>query len=207
MPDLERVGMEKGLLYETIVTTKDDKGNPNAAPIGVLCKDYDQLILYLYEGSKTLKNINNNHQFMVNITQDPLIFVDSILKDSEQEFEEYKDQYIIKNADAFIWLTADKIREVLREDKLGKSKLSIIHAQVKEVIKKKEHVRPLNRAIYVILESLIYYSRLKMADENIVQEYVKRIRENKRIVDRVGGKKYKLAMKKIINNINTIPND
>ncbi len=37
--DLESIGMEKGLLYETIVTTVNEDGTSNAAPIGVICKD------------------------------------------------------------------------------------------------------------------------------------------------------------------------
>jgi len=39
MLGLYSLGMEKGLLYETIVTTKNLDGTPNAAPIGVFCKE------------------------------------------------------------------------------------------------------------------------------------------------------------------------
>ena len=33
MQDLESLGMKKGLLYETIITTQNGKETPNAAPI------------------------------------------------------------------------------------------------------------------------------------------------------------------------------
>ena len=60
MQDLTSVGMEKGLLYETIITTKNAKGEPNAAPIGIICKDKREIVLHLYEGTHTLENIKSN---------------------------------------------------------------------------------------------------------------------------------------------------
>ena len=35
--NLERIGMVKGRQYETIISTKNEDGSKNAAPIGDLC--------------------------------------------------------------------------------------------------------------------------------------------------------------------------
>ena len=44
--------MEKGLLYETIVTTVNDDQTPNAAPIGIICKNVNEVVAYLHHGLK-----------------------------------------------------------------------------------------------------------------------------------------------------------
>jgi uncharacterized protein len=51
MFDLYSLNMKKGMLYETIVTTCNQDGTPNAAPLGVICKDQDRIVLRLYGGS------------------------------------------------------------------------------------------------------------------------------------------------------------
>ncbi|MCE7699013.1 MAG: DUF447 family protein, partial [Methanobacterium paludis] len=65
MLDLGSVGMERGMLYETVVTTKNNDGVPNAAPIGVTCKDKNEIVLYLHQGSHTVKNIKAEGRFVV----------------------------------------------------------------------------------------------------------------------------------------------
>ena len=77
--DLESIGMEKGLLYETVVTTVNDDGTSNAAPIGVICKDKNEIVVYLHQGSCTVKNIKRNKSFVVNILKDPMVFVESTI--------------------------------------------------------------------------------------------------------------------------------
>ena len=53
--DLESIGMEKGLLYETVVTTVNCDSTANAAPIGVICKDKKEIVVYLHHGSSDCK--------------------------------------------------------------------------------------------------------------------------------------------------------
>ena len=71
--------MEKGLLYETIVTTVNEEQTPNPAPIGVICKNNKEVYSYLHHGSKTERNIKRNHSFSVNILKDPMVLVESTL--------------------------------------------------------------------------------------------------------------------------------
>jgi len=72
MLNLKSIGMEPGLLYETIITTLNPDNTPNAAPIGVTCKGLDEIIIYLHQGSHTVKNIKNNDTFIVNILNVPI---------------------------------------------------------------------------------------------------------------------------------------
>ena len=202
MQDLESLGMEKGLLYETIITTQNRNGVPNAAPIGVICKNKTEIVLNLFEGTHTLENIKANSKFVVNISKDPLILVGCTTGDlSSDYFKKDNDDFYIKNTDAFFTASVTSIKEIQKEDNISKSKMTIIKANVDKIVIKKECVEPLNRAIFAIIESLVYSTRIKMVDENIAKEYLERIHEMSRIVNRVGSLDHKKAMQNILKYI------
>lgn len=200
--DLISLGMEKGLLYETIVTTENEAGKPNAAPIGVICKDKMEIVLYLNHASHTRENIKLNKNFTVNITHDPLIFVNSTIDDLDSHyFEKYENNFYIKDAEAFFTVTVKSIKEVEKEDKIGKTLVNIITADVNDVTVKKKHFEPINRAIFAIIESLVYVSRIELVDDDTRNIYLERIKEMSRVVNRVGGLDHKKAMKQILKYI------
>ena len=202
MLDLYSIGMEKGLLYETIITTKNEKGTPNAAPIGVTCKNKSEIVLHLFEGTHTLKNIKSDKSFIVNILKDPKIFVESTLGElPSNSFKKHKNDCYIKDTDIFFSCKVKNIKEVEKKDNLGKSKLSIITAAPEEIVIK-NNIEPLNRAIFAIIESLVYLSRINIVDKDTSIQYVARIKEMSKIVRRTGGKDHKDAMKQILTYIN-----
>ncbi|MEL7671601.1 DUF447 domain-containing protein [Methanobacterium sp.] len=202
MQDLESLGMKKGLLYETIITTQNRNGVPNAAPIGVICKNKNEIVLNLFEGTHTLENIKANSKFVVNILKDPLVFVGCTTGDlSSDHFKKQGNEFYIKNTDAFFTASVINTKEIEKEDNISKSKMTIIKARVNEVIIKKEGVEPLNRAIFAIIESLVYLTRIKMVDENTAKEYLERIHEMSRTVNRVGSLDHKKAMQNILKYI------
>lgn len=202
MQNLSLIKMESGLLYETIITTINSKGIPNAAPIGVTCKNESEIVLYLFEGTHTLENIKSTEYFIVNILKDPFIFVESTIGDlSPEHFINHDKGVYIKNADAYFSATVTKIKEVEKKDNIGKSKMYIVTASVNEIIIKNKDVEPLNRAIFALIESLIFYSRLNIADERTRNDYIEKINEMSVIINRVGGKRYKKAISQILNKL------
>jgi Uncharacterized conserved protein len=202
MPDLETIGMEKGLLYETVITTKSKNGVPNAAPIGVICKNKNEIVLNLFEGTHTLKNIKESSKFVVNILKDPLVFVGCTTGDlSSDYFKKHENDFYIENTDAFFTASVTSVKEIVKEDDITRSKMSVIKASVDEIIIKKEYIEPLNRAIFAIIESLVYLTRIKMVDQNTSQKYLERIQEMSRTVNRVGSLDHKKAMKQILKYI------
>ena len=137
MQDLESLGMKKGLLYETVITTKNEERIPNAAPIGVICKNKNEIMLNLFEGTHTLKNIENSSKFVVNILKDPLVFVGCTTGDlSSDYFKAYGDEFYIKNTDAFFTASVTSIKEIEKEDNISKSKMSVIKAEVNGIVVK-----------------------------------------------------------------------
>ncbi|HTX61823.1 MAG TPA: DUF447 domain-containing protein [Methanobacterium sp.] len=200
MLDLQSVGMYRGMLYETIITTKNPDGTPNAAPIGVICKDKDEIVIYLHEGSRTVQNVKNNELFVVNILKDPLIFVESTMDNlSKSYFEEFKGEYFIKDTDAYFLVEVNDLKDVEREDQFGVSKTSIVKADVKEIVVNKDCVEPLNRAIYGVVEALVYLTRKEMVSGETESLYNLRMKEIYRIVNKVGAKEHKTAIRKVLD--------
>jgi len=202
MLNLYSLGMKRGLLYETIITTINQDGSPNAAPMGVICKESNIFVLHLHEGSQTIHNILRENIFYVNVLRDPLIFVQSTIGNpSEDDFEQLNNGFILKNADAFFKGEVNKKRSVITEDNLGKSRKTIIQADAQDLVINKEKLEPFNRAICGVIEALVYLTRFKMASSDKQKIYLDRIDEISRIVNRVGGKDHKKAMKIIKGHI------
>lgn len=197
--DLEDIGMEKGLLYETVVTTVDGNKKPNAAPIGIICKDKMEVVCYLHHGSTTVKNIKETKSFVVNVLKDPMIFVESTLGNLPVEkYEPKGDKFYVGSTDAFFMADVTSIKDVEREDQFGVSVTSVVRANVTNITKFKECVEPLNRAIYGIVEGLVYLTRMDMVSGDMEKLYRHRMSEIARIVSKVGGKDHKNAMDKIM---------
>lgn len=198
--DLEDLGMKKGLLYETIVSTVSHDQKPNSAPIGIICKDKQEIVCYLHEGSTTVKNIKNNGIFVVNILKDPMVFVESTLGNlSNKNYAHHNHEFYIKSTDAFFVAKVRSIKDVEKKDQFGVSITSVVKADVTEIFKFKDCVEPLNRAIYGIVEGLVYLTRMEMVSGDMEKLYRHRMSEISRIVGKVGGEDHKKAMKKIID--------
>ena len=86
---LESLNMFKGQLYETIVTTQSNEHIKNAAPIGVICKDSNHIVIHLDNCVHTHRNIIENGELIVNITKDPLIFTYSTIGELDDEYFEW----------------------------------------------------------------------------------------------------------------------
>ena len=172
-------------------------GSVNAAPIGVLCKNSKQIVLYLYEGTHTVNNIHHHDYFIVNITQNPIIFTKSTLEDlSDEYFEYYNEIPFLKDADAFFVCRVNKIKEITKNNDLGSSKMSIVTADVEEVVQINSQAIPLNRGIYAVIESLIHYTRFELADNETRTSYWARINEMNRVVKKVGSPQEKAALER-----------
>lgn len=202
MLGLYSLGMEKGLLYETIVTTKNPDGTPNAAPIGVICKEDNEIVFYLHKGSKTFDNVRREKSFHVNILNDPMVFVESTIGNLEiTEFQADDNGFFIKSAEAFFSAEVTHEKLVQRKDHLGTSITNVIRARVLEVVKNQQNVQPLNRAIYGIIEALVYLSRIDIVPEDEKKAYMDQMSEISRVVKKVGSEDHKKAMKKILESL------
>lgn len=199
--DLSQIGMLKGRQYETIITTSDAKGNLNASPIGVICRGKDKVMCRIFKGSHTLENIISQKEFVVNITQNPLLFTWSLLDNLlEEDFDTDKS---IKDIDCYFKCRVSDLKEAVKQSDpiKKKSEAIVIKADVCELVINKP-VKAYNRAFGYVVESLANYSRFDIVDGEKRNHYVSSFNEAYRVVKKVGSKSDKEAMENIKRKIN-----
>ena len=195
---LESIGIKAGGKYETIYTTMNKAGEMDAAPIGLKCVDDYAVLGRIFEGSKTLENIKETGIFVVNITSDPSVFARSLYGNLEpEEFVKDDDIVYMKNADAYFIALVKSIedKEIGKDHVNDGAKFSIVNAESIKIIINKPGTKALNRGIFAFLESLVDYSRIDIIDDEKKDEYIKKFKENERLIDVVAEDDVKEAMK------------
>lgn len=194
--DLTLIGMEKGRQYETIITTKNDEGVKNAAPIGVLCSGPDMILNRIFKGSHTLENIISQREFVVNITHSPELFTSSLLENLDDA--QYNDDLSLKAVDAYFRCEVISLTEAIkRSDPIKSSgEAIIIKSKVVELVINKE-TAAFNRGFSYVIESLTNFLRFDLIEGELKEFYMNRFREAYRIVNKVGTKEDIKAMHKI----------
>lgn len=194
--DLTLIGMEKGMQYETIITTTDEKNIPNAAPIGVLCSGRDMILNRIFKGRHTLENIISQREFTVNITNDPELFTLSTIGNLPSDY--FSNDNSIKGADAYFKCEVISLKEAVKQSDpiRKKGEAIVIKSKVTDMVIRRE-VKAFNRAFSCVIETLANFTRLDLVDETKKQYYLSRFMECSRVVNKVGGKEEKQAMGEI----------
>ena len=179
--DIEELGIHEGI-SEVIVTTLSKDGVPNAAPIGLHCKD-GKLFFRLFN-SKTLDNILARPVAVANIVDDPVLFVRSALSDIEpDEFELIEEIPVLKGALA--WIRFDcKCR---KGEKISVVELTPVSGAVIS-----HKVKPINRGFNAVIEASVDATRYVIFKE---QKYLERIGYYDKLVRKCGGAQEKEAMR------------
>ena len=195
--DLSKVGIKPNLQYECITTTIDENGVKNAGAFAFKYLGEDKVFCRIFEGSKTLKNIQNTHEYVVNITQDPLSFTYATLKCFDDEYFTGDDDIaIIKNSPAYIIVDVESIEKKTPDDFpiKGDKNIFFITGKIREFIINDENIQAFNRGLSALIESLVYFSRYKIVDENQRKIYMDRLIENQRVIERVSDEQTKKAI-------------
>ncbi|HDQ05227.1 MAG TPA: DUF447 family protein [Candidatus Bathyarchaeota archaeon] len=85
MTDVYNLGFLKDTIGETIVSTYDVDGHPNAAPMGIAVKSNEQLIIRPFMSSLTYKNLQTKRCAVVNVTSNPELFYRTAFKDANPD--------------------------------------------------------------------------------------------------------------------------
>ena len=194
--DLSLIGMEKGRQYETIITTRNDDGSKNAAPIGVICAGNDKIINRIFKGSRTLENIMREREFTVNITHDPELFTTPIIGNLPQD--SFNEDYSLKSIEAYFKCEVISLTEAITQSDPIKKKdeAIVIKSMVSELTINKK-TKALNRGFGYVVESLDNLTRFDKADSDKKEEYLKQFKEARRVVLKVGRKEDIKAMNEI----------
>ena len=202
--DLREIKMFKGQQYEAIITTIDKNGKSNAAPFGIRVLEKDEIFLRIFDGGNTIENIKAKGEFIVNISDDPLMFTLSTTDTIPDEYLRRVSKIInpnndneselayLTNADAYFICTVKNIKSSYREnDPIKDTGINFIKATVKEIEIKNKCVRPINRAMPALIEALVNYSRIDIVDKKTQKDFIEQFLESERIIKRVGNKEEK----------------
>ena len=195
--DLSKVGIEPEIQYECITTTINEDGVKNAGAFAFKYLGEDKVFCRIFEGSKTLKNIQNSNEYVVNITQDPLVFTYATLDCLDDEYyTNDTDIAIIKNTPSYIIVDVEKIEEKTPDDFpiKGDKNIYFITGKIRDFVINDENIKAFNRGLSALIESLVYFSRYQIVDEKQKKVFMNRLIENKRVIDKVSDKSTKKAM-------------
>ena len=146
------------IIYEAIITTFDRKNKPNAAPMGFTITKEKQVIIRPFKESDTYKNLQHQKACIVNITNDPDLFVKSTLFQDLLTDEFYNKSKVI-NAPILKACKGNhivlKVANETEEDERGIFCCDIIKAELC-----KENVQPYTRAFSSLIEILIHTTRV-----------------------------------------------
>ncbi len=201
--DLAEIGMFKGQQYEAIITTIDKEGHSNAAPFGVRVLENDEVFLRIFEGGNTIKNIKEKEEFIVNITSSPLMFTLATTNTIPDEYlsripetNDNGEMTYISDADAYLICKVKSLKNSFREnDPIKDTEVNFIKAEVVEINIKNNCVKPINRGIHALIESLVNYSRINIVDEKTKGYFIERFLESERIIKRVGNEEEKESIR------------
>ena len=194
---LEQIGIRTDARYECIYTTIDNEGNKNSAAIGLKYFGEDNIGCRIFDGSKTLENIQKNKRYVVNITQDPMIFTKSTIdKLPEEYYTDDADIAILNDAGSYIVVDVVDINEQKPENTPIDNDQSIfmIKGKIQEIVINDESIKAFNRGLSGIIECLVNFSRYKIVDDEKRAEYMDRVIENNRMIQRIGDDKAKESM-------------
>jgi hypothetical protein len=85
MSDLVNLGLLKNAIVETIVSTYNVNGEPNAAPMGVKTEDMKHIVIRPYTSSLTYTNLQAKRCAVINITSNPELYYRTAFKEANPE--------------------------------------------------------------------------------------------------------------------------
>ena len=198
--DLSKVGIEKDIQYECITTTINRDGVKNAGAFAFKYHGDDKVFCRIFEGSKTLKNIQNTNEYVVNITQDPLVFTYATLDClGDEYYTDDNDIAIIKNSPAYIIVDVEDIEKKTPDDFpiKGDKNIFFITGKIREFVINDKNTQAFNRGLSGLIEGLVNFSRYKIVDDDKRKEYMDRLIENQRVINKVSDEKTQKAMARL----------
>jgi hypothetical protein len=177
---LTDLGFLKGTIDETILSTYDTDGNPNAAPMGAIMEDEQHLIINLFNSSSTCNNLKTNRCAVVNLTNNIEVFYKTAFKEvnlggklPDELFEQAKTVNAprLRLADATIDISISGMVPISTEKTKALCK-------VKKVNTTKKYPQVYCRAMSATVEAIIHATRVKaLVNDEMEQKRVDKLLE------------------------------
>lgn len=157
------IGFLKDVIIEAIVSTYGVNDYPNAAPMGVIMKDENHIVIRPFISSFTYKNLQLKLCGVINLVSDPKIFYFTAFKETNVggvlPFEWFEKAEMVeaprlKVADAFIEFSVIDIKL------LGVERAEIL-CKVESIKASSTLPKAYCRASFAVIESIIHATRIK----------------------------------------------
>jgi hypothetical protein len=194
MTTLTDLGFSKGVIVETVVSTYNVDGQPNAAPMGATMESPQRIVLRIYTSSLTYKNLQSKRCAVVNVTSDPEVFYRTAFKEvnpngrlPQEWFEESEkvDAPRLRAADAHIEVAVADIKPFDAER-------AEVTCEVKLVQAANVLPKAYCRASFATIEAIVHATRVKafltQGDKQKREQALKlleKIRQCRDVVNRV----------------------
>jgi len=145
-------------ITETVATTHDGNGEPNAAPMGVLKeKEDDGVYARLWEGSTTLENVRATQEVVVNFTRDPVVYVVGALGDDAERFVT---DGRLRDADGWVRCDAERVSKGEEREEVTRWRLLERERNIVECV-----LFTHSRGFASVIEATVHATRLEFKPE------------------------------------------
>jgi hypothetical protein len=195
--NISGLGFIPGRIVESIVTTYNSDGSPNAAPIGIYPISDVEIYMDIHTTADTYKNIMRTGACAVNVVFDPLLFLKcAIIGSGKGEAEneitgdevlpaETIDAPILRDANAVLELTIKSSEEKTKHDMHGETEFSHVVCSVKNTTVNKKYPVAINRGLFAAIEVAVAKTRgmepekrhLEIMERTLSPEEFKKIKE------------------------------
>jgi hypothetical protein len=178
MVKLTDLGFSKGTIFETILSTYNIDGIPNAAPMGVTLLNEITLNLSIYNSSQTSRNLKTSKCGIVNLTSDIDVFYKTTFKEANPTGrlpQELFEKAEMMNAPRLRLAEATIEVSIVNMEPFGSDRTKF-SCNVEKINAVKMHPQVICRAKGLTLEAIIHATRVKAyANDEKQQESVDKL--------------------------------
>jgi hypothetical protein len=194
MTKVADLGLSKGKIVETVVSTYNEDGKVNAAPMGVMLESQERLVIRIFTSSLTYKNFQSSGFGVINLTSNADVFYRTAIKEANPNGEVPQDWFEkaetvdaprLREAEASIEVAVAEINQLDAER-------ALVLCDVRFVQTSKVLPKAYCRALFATVEAIIHATRIQAfimhSDRHKREQALKlleKIKECQDIVNRV----------------------
>jgi hypothetical protein len=163
MAQLTDLGFVKDTIFETIVSTYNPDGTPNAAPMGTIMQDPQTLSLNIFNSSQTSLNLKTNKCAVINLTSDIEVFYKTAFKEANTNGQVLQEWFLnseVVKAPKLALADATIDVMVTKMEPIGAEKTKFI-CNITQINADKIHPQAYCRAKSATLEAIIHATRVE----------------------------------------------
>lgn len=192
MAKLTDLGFLKSMIFEAIVSTYNQDGSPNAAPMGAIMQNQHTISLNIFNSSETNRNLKTNKCAVINFTNNIEVFYKTTFKEANPTGKlphEWFEKAETVNAPKLQLSDATIDVSVANMEPMGAEKTNFSCSIVKINVEKM-YPQIYCRAMAITLEAIIHATRVKAfvndeQQQKNVNALLQLIGNNNNVVNRV----------------------